>query len=71
MEFKDKVYQVRMQLGLTQTEFAKALGFGFATVNRWENGVTKPNKLKEYAFEQFCKKNDVFFQEKNTDEVAK
>ena len=49
MEFKDKVYQARMQLGLTQTEFAKALGFGFATVNRWENGVTKPNKLKEYG----------------------
>jgi DNA-binding transcriptional regulator YiaG len=63
MEFKDKVYQARMQLGLTQTEFAKALGFGFATVNRWENGVTKPNKLKEYAFEQFCKSKGIRFQE--------
>ena len=61
MEFKDKVYQARMQLGLTQIEFAKVLGLGFATVNRWENGVTQPNKLKEYAFEQFCKKNNVQF----------
>lgn len=61
MEFKDKVYQARMQLGLTQIEFAKALGLGFATVNRWENGVTQPNKLKEYAFEQFCDKNNVKF----------
>ena len=71
MEFKEKVYQARMQLGLTQTEFAKVLGFGFATVNRWENGVTKPNKLKEYAFDQFCKKKGVCFQEDNTDEVTK
>lgn len=61
MEFKDKVYQARMQLGLTQSELAKELGFGFATVNRWENGVTQPTKLKEYAFEQFCKKNNIEF----------
>lgn len=27
MEFKDKVYQARMQLNLTQMEFAKELGF--------------------------------------------
>ena len=31
MEFKDKVDQARMQLGLSQTDFAKALGVGFAT----------------------------------------
>ncbi|MBQ9716285.1 MAG: helix-turn-helix domain-containing protein [Clostridia bacterium] len=61
MDFKDKVYQARMQLGLTQMEFAKALGFGFATINRWENGSTKPNKLKEYSFEQFCIKNNIQF----------
>ena len=71
MEFKDKVYQARMQLGLTQTEFAKTLGFGFATVNRWENGVTKPNKLKEYAFEQFCKNKGICFKENTVGEVAK
>jgi len=46
MEFKDKVYQARMQLNLTQMEFAKELGFGFATISRWENGVTRPTKLK-------------------------
>lgn len=61
MEFKDKVYEARMQLGLSQTEFAKTLGVGFATINRWENGVTKPNKLKEYTFEQFCKKHNIAF----------
>ena len=71
MEFKDKVYQARMQLGLTQTEFAQTLGFGFATVNRWENGATKPKKLKEYTFEQFCKNKGICFKENTVDEVAK
>lgn len=59
MEFKKKVYQARMQLGLTQIELAQKLGIGYATINRWENGVTKPTKLKEYAFTQFCANNDV------------
>ena len=40
MEFKEKVYRARMQLGLTQIELARQLGIGYATINRWENGVT-------------------------------
>ena len=59
MEFKEKVYQARMQLGLTQMELARQLGIGYATINRWENGITKPTKLKEYVFTQFCAKNAV------------
>lgn len=59
MEFKEKVYKARMKLGLTQTELAQKLGIGYATINRWENGVTKPTKLKEYAFVQFCARNQV------------
>ena len=59
MEFKEKVYQARMQLGLTQIELAQKLGIDYATINRCENGVTKPTKLKEYAFTQFCANNDV------------
>ena len=64
MEFKEKVYQARMQLGLTQTELAQQLGIGYATINRWENGVTKPNKLKGYAFVQFCERNNVVIDDK-------
>ena len=67
MEFKEKVYQARMQLRLTQTELAQQLGLGYATINRWENGVTKPTKLKEYAFVQFCSKNDVVIDDTDED----
>lgn len=32
-------------MGLTQEEFAVIIGVTFPTVNRWENGYTKPSKL--------------------------
>lgn len=63
MEFNRKVYLARMQLGLTQAEFAKKLSCGYATINRWENGTTQPTKLKQYTFEQFCKNNNICFVE--------
>ena len=33
------------ELNLSQEEFAKKLGVSFTSVNRWENGQTKPSKL--------------------------
>ena len=63
MEFKDKVYQARMRLGLSQEAFAKELKVGIASINRWENGATKPNKLKEYAFTQFCESRGIIFKD--------
>ncbi|MGA2546704.1 MAG: helicase-related protein [Rectinemataceae bacterium] len=35
----------RQRLGLTQQAFAAQIGASFATVNRWENGQSKPNRL--------------------------
>ena len=35
----------RQSLGLTQQAFASRLGVSFATINRWENGQSKPNRL--------------------------
>jgi len=36
------VRELRKRLGLTQEKFAARLGVTFPTVNRWENGRTKP-----------------------------
>ena len=63
MKFKEKVYKARMKLGLTQEAMAKELGIAFVTINRWENGVSHPNKLKEYKFNEFCKTNHIEFEE--------
>src|SRR4030065_251752 len=44
-ESPDRVKQLRGSLGLTQQALAQRLGVSFATVNRWENGQTKPSQL--------------------------
>ena len=42
MEFKDKLFQLRMQLNMSQEMLARELGVCYATVNRWEKGVNIP-----------------------------
>ena len=37
-----EIKELRKKLGLTQEEFAKLLGVGYTTVNRWENGKSEP-----------------------------
>ncbi|MGO9531072.1 MAG: helix-turn-helix domain-containing protein [Syntrophobacteraceae bacterium] len=52
--FSETVKRVRSQLGLSQEDFAHALGVSFATINRWENGKTSPSKLAMVQFRTFC-----------------
>jgi len=39
------VRELRHRTGLTQERFAAKLGVTFPTINRWENGRTKPSPL--------------------------
>ena len=39
------VLEIRLEMGLTQQQFAAKLGVSFPTVNRWENKKTKPSPL--------------------------
>lgn len=39
------IREVRGRLGLTQEKFAAKLGVTLPTINRWENGRTKPSPL--------------------------
>lgn len=43
--YRQKIKKLRETKGLTQTKFAELVGVSFATVNRWENGQSRPNKL--------------------------
>ncbi|MDY6957531.1 MAG: helix-turn-helix transcriptional regulator [Halobacteriota archaeon] len=36
------VFELRKELGLSQTELAVAMGVSFSTVSRWENGQSYP-----------------------------
>lgn len=42
VQIADLVRETRQHLGLTQEEFALKLGVSYQSVNRWENGRTKP-----------------------------
>ena len=41
-ELADLVRETRQRLELSQAKFAEKLGVSFQSVNRWENGRTKP-----------------------------
>jgi DNA-binding transcriptional regulator YiaG len=48
------VKEVRRQLALSQEDLARELGVSYATVNRWENGLSKPSRLARVQLEAFC-----------------
>ncbi len=43
--------EIRRRLGLTQEELAERLGVSFATVNRWEGDLAKPQRAAQHAIE--------------------
>lgn len=43
----ERIRQLREDLNMTQENFAHEIGVTFATVNRWENGRTTPNKVAQ------------------------
>ena len=49
MEIKATLRTIRSRLDLTQQQLADRLGVSFATVNRWEGGMTKPQKAAQEA----------------------
>lgn len=53
------IRQIRQQLGMTQEEFAHALGITVGTVNRWENGRFRPSKLAKATIIEFAKRHGV------------
>lgn len=41
----ERIRDIRIQLQLTQEDFAHMIGVTFSTVNRWENGKSQPNRI--------------------------
>lgn len=50
------IKEVRRQLSLSQEDLARQLNVSYATVNRWENGQSKPSKLAKAQLQAFCEK---------------
>ena len=59
MEFAKLVKEIRIELGISQEQLSEELHVSFATINRWENGRNKPNKLARKVLYEYCKKQEV------------
>ena len=59
MEFANRVRLVRKRLEISQEYLARALNVSYATINRWENSRTVPNKLTQGVFNDFCEKHGI------------
>ena len=46
------IREIRLEIGLTQEQFASQLGVICNTINRWENGRSKPSPLAIQKIEQ-------------------
>ena len=63
MDFAATVKMARNKLKMSQEGLARALNVSYATINRWENGRTHPNKMAKQVFLSFCKQNNIVFQD--------
>jgi transcriptional regulator with XRE-family HTH domain len=53
------IKNIRTAAGLSQQELADHLGVAFATINRWENGHSIPNKAAQNALYSLCKARNI------------
>lgn len=56
LEITKLIRETRQRLGLTQEQFALKLGVSYQSVNRWENGRTKPLPLAMKQIKQMLKR---------------
>ena len=59
MSFAESIKAIRKSKYLSQESFAKEIGVSFSTVNRWENGKSKPNYAAMKQITAFCERNSL------------
>lgn len=57
MDFSATVKMVREKMNMSQENLARALNIGIATINRWDNGKTHPNKMAKRVFISLYEQN--------------
>lgn len=61
MDFSQRVKDIRHNQFLSQESLAKELGVSFATINRWEQGKTKPTYKTLKLLAEYCEKHSISF----------
>lgn len=62
VELNEAIKKVRLDMGLSQEGLAREIHVGFTSVNRWENGHTKPSQIARHALIELCKENNIDFE---------
>lgn len=55
----DTIFEIRSTLQWSQSKFADEIGVSFATVNRWENKKSTPNRLAQEKILAICETNHI------------
>jgi transcriptional regulator with XRE-family HTH domain len=61
MDFAEAILDLRTVLRISQEQLAKELDVSYATINRWENGRTLPNRMTINAIKHYCEKRSLEF----------
>lgn len=56
---KEYIKGIRAAANMSQEQFAKAIGTTTVSINRWENGKAKPNKLAQKQLYEFCQEYNI------------
>lgn len=63
MPLCELIRNMRKKALLSQEDFAKLLNVSVGTINRWENGKTKPNIAAMKRIKAFCEERSIPFKE--------
>lgn len=63
MSLSELIRNTRKKALLSQEDFARELNVSVGTINRWENGKTKPNITAMKKIKAFCGKGSIPFEE--------
>ena len=59
LALKEYIKGIRVAANMSQEQFAKAIGTTAVSINRWENGKAKPNKLAQKQLYEFCQEYNI------------
>ena len=63
MSLPETIKLTRQKLFMSQEDFASKIHVSVATINRWENGRSKPNLTAMKNIKTFCEDNNLSFTE--------
>ena len=63
VQLSEVIKMTRQKAFLSQETFAKEMKVAVSTINRWENGKSKPNLTAMRNLKQFCEKHNLSYDE--------